>query len=231
MKKLLLLFFFQGCFLLILNAQINSKLILLEPSLNFAFISQDSEFQNTASNPSARTINFSFSTDIGYSISNNNLVGLTIGYGYSKANNIFSNQVIDPLSGQIINSITQNNLKTNSINAGLFYKRFFQITDRFYAIPQIHFIYNRSNSVGEPIAIETTSNLIKGVLSNDFMFQINPSLGLKAKVFYIDIGRFVYDTSITSTNSDGEVVYTDININPINWQFGAIFIFGKNKNN
>ncbi|MEP6615261.1 MAG: hypothetical protein ABJA57_01720 [Ginsengibacter sp.] len=121
--KILLLFAISFWIIIPANSQINTGKFLLGGSFNFFSTKDAQNLQNSKSK------SFHGNLQIGKAVKQNNVVGITLSYGYSKFN--FFN--------------TSDSIKSSQFGAGIFYRKYKKLIKDFYFFGELNAGYEHSN--------------------------------------------------------------------------------------
>lgn len=188
---------------------------------------------------------FSISESIGYSVSDRIVVG--VGFAYSRfASKQYGQNPLLVVEGDIgdtlyvVESIPIDRLeeKTVSIKSGLFVSYFLPFSKRFNFVPRFDFQYEKSTyahdflkengAVVSSLAPSTKANYLNYALSASVLFKVADWFGIQAKVFNTRFRHTLTDSTV-AFNEREEANNFDFNVNPLKWEYGFVFIIGKNK--
>lgn len=184
-------------FTTLLSAQENEDLFKIEKGTwvvegSFSLFTENIE-STSESNSTNDNVNFSISPRIGYTLSDNLVLGLGLSYSYLKFET--------SREGNLINSVRE----TNSISFTPYLKKFFPLSENFALNLQAETSYTRGNS-------ETTNSSFQNESDIDSFF-----IGLRPGVNYSISDSFLLQASFGSlgyTNSRTET--NDVNVQKSN---------------
>lgn len=184
-------------FTTLLSAQKNEDLFKIEKGTwvvegSFSLFTENIE-STSESNSTNDNVNFSISPRIGYTLSDNLVLGLGLGYSYLKFET--------SREGNLINSVRE----TNSISFTPYLKKFFPLSENFALNLQAETSYTRGNS-------ETTNSSFQNESDIDSFF-----IGFRPGVNYSISDSFLLQASFGSlgyTNSRTET--NDVNVQKSN---------------
>ena len=190
----------------IVNAQIAKKDLLLGGTLGVGT-------SNANLGPAASNVNIY--PRIGYAIGNNSVLSLKFGYAYYKSNSD-------------VNSYPLNN-RSNTFTAGLSWKKFYPVKERFGLYTDLYGTYNigkTKQESGVPLAVQKSSN-------SGYTAGLNPGvyyLPFNWLIVSVDAGGIVYNYNKNKLEGNPVSHSSAFNVNFLNYfTFGVDFILTKRK--
>ncbi len=174
-KKLILMVFLLNSYFLV-QSQIKKGNFLAEANGNIFFSSK--EKSNNSNNLPIGTLSgldgfyleknasFSVNLGVGYAISKNHIIGLSVEYGKSTKDisDLTSSTIpISPTEGYTSYNVERSLDSKNTIkefSSGIYYRHFIQITPKLFVSPRVDFRYQQINFVTNAEVIEKTDGVI-----------------------------------------------------------------------
>jgi hypothetical protein len=127
------------------NAQIKKSSILLGGQLSYS----NASYEYTPTQPSQKSSGAYFNVNAGKAFKDNNVFGITAGYSHGNLENIY-------------NGPGYRSSKTDSYNAGVFYRRYNSLGKDFYCFGAANAVYSgrtqNDTYTGDPVKYKTTDN-------------------------------------------------------------------------
>lgn len=187
-KKITLATMLLLCYSLIASAQIKEGSFLLNGAISYI----NTNNYDFPFNPKGNYSSPSFTISAGKAFKENSVFGVILSYSNVAYSNIISNNID---YGGIISPPYRNN-KTNSYNAGVFYKKYKKLAKDFYLFGQLEVAFDfshgiASDSSNESITIKSIGAQI--VFTPGISYQILKNLQLELTI--PNVGGIDYSTS------------------------------------
>ena len=229
-----------------LIGQVRKNDIILASLWNFRISNKSDKSDNPRSTlsgaeylNSTKVFNYKFSQEIGFSLTNNFVVGVSLDYAKDKEEiENFSTTPANPFNGVREEWFMKITEKT-TVRPGVFIKRFTRLSDRFQVVSKFGLFLRKDRfnglSLFEINGIRSSNadpnkevKYLHANITNSILFYLNPYIGIQLRVLDFGTETRYYDSSYgRNFQSKDTKFYTDVN--PLNWRYGFVFIFGNKR--
>ncbi len=208
----------------IVSAQIGKGDIIFEPYFSFVAEELPTDDPFEPSLP-VNESNLSAKLQLGYAISDKTIIGIIAGYSFYHEEPVYMEVNSGETGVTVFSTQPQPDIKFRDVSLGAYIGRIVSLSDKFSVIPRLsiwHENHIDTRTTDDRIDNKTISNYIGFELSGSLLYQVNNWLNLQAKLVS---GNFLSIYDETGARFITTRKETNIGINPLNWEFGVMFLF------